>query len=227
MSESFRWAPDEGKAASWIAGQPLRIALVVGCMAAFIGSFISWADGRLASGPISFSPMTTADGAILPILAGVAAWVAVNEGAATSRTRTIQAALAVLGDTAVLIWISALGSANTHVAAWRRANGTGEIGPGIWLAAIGVAFMAVAGTILSVRAWRSNGLSGDPADAVLTRRGVARVLIELGGGIAGLVGGIALALAVAGPTGLGPMAFTSLFGGALGLVAGNRLARLV
>ena len=229
MSASFRWEPptDSGPRLRLIR-QPLRAALVIGGALAIVGSFISWADGQLPGRiAVDFSPMTSPDGVILPILAASAIGLVLSEGVAESRTRTLQAALAVLGLIAVLIWISALGSANREIAEWERQHGTGAIGAGIWLAAMGVALLAVAGTLLSLRAWRANGVAGDPTDVVVTRRSVVRAAIEVVGGVVGLVGGIVLGLVIAGPPGLAVMAFGSMLGGAAGLAAGNRVARLV
>lgn len=229
MSANVRWEPPtEHRPRLRLIRQPLRAALVVGGALAVVGSFVSWADGQLPGRiAVDFSPMTTPDGVILPILAAGAIGLVLSEGAAESRTRTLQAALAVLGAIAVLIWISALGSANRQIAEWERQHGTGAIGAGIWLAAIGVALLATAGTLLSVRAWRANGVLGDPSDVVVTRRSVARASIEVVGGVVGLVGGIVIGLVIAGPPGLAIMAFGSMLGGAAGLAAGNRVARLV
>lgn len=229
MSANFRWEPPaDGGPRLRLIRQPLRAALVVGGALAVVGSFISWADGELPGGAaVDFSPMTSPDGVILPILAASAIGLVLSEGVAESRTRTLQAALAVLGVVAVLIWISALGSANREIAEWERQHGTGAIGAGIWLAAMGVALLATAGSLLSIRAWRANGVLGDPSDVVVTRRSVARASIEVVGGVVGLVGGIVLGLVIAGPPGLAIMALGSMLGGAAGLAAGNRMARLV
>jgi hypothetical protein len=171
--------------------------------------------------------VTSPDGVILPILAAAAIALALSEGVAASRTRSLQVALAVIGVIAELIWISALGSANREIADWHRQNGSGEIGAGIWLAAIGVALLAVCGTVLSVRAWWSNGAAGDPSDVVVTGPAVARAAIEVAGGVLGLAGGIGLGLAVSGPSGLALMALGSIFGGALGMAIASRVARLI
>lgn len=229
LSANFRWEPPTVRQRGpRLIREPVRFALVVGGVLAIVGSFVPWADGRLPGGiAVGFSPTTTPDGVILPILAAAAIGLALSEGVAESRTRTLQAALAVAGVLAVLTWISALGSASREVADWQRQHGTGTIGPGIWLAAAGVALLVVCGTILSLRAWRSNGAAGDPSDVVVTRRSVARASIEVAGGVAGLVGGIVLGLALAGSPGLALMAFGSMLGGAAGLAAGNRVARLV
>ena len=101
------------------------------------------------------------------------------------------------------------------------------IGVGIRFALVGVSLMAVPGTILSVRAWRTNGAAGDPSDVVITRRAVAQAAVEVSGGVVGLGGGIAVALAVAGPAGLALMALAACFGAAGGMLAGNRLARRI
>ena len=189
--------------------------LVIGGGLTIVGSFISWADGLLPGRiAVDFSPMTSPDGVILPILAAAAIGLALSEGVAASRTRSLQVALAVVGVIAELIWLSALGSANREIADWVRQHGTGQIGVGIWLAAIGVALLAVSGTVLSARAWRSNGAASDPSDTVITAPAVARASIEVVGGVLGLAGGIVLGLALSGPSGLAVMAFGSLFGGA-------------
>jgi hypothetical protein len=229
MSSSFRWDPPvDGPRGPRLIRQPLRLALVVGAGLAVIGSFLSWANGQLPGPtPVDFSPMNTADGLLLPIVAGLSVWLALSESVAASRTRTLQAALAILGVVGLLSWLSALGSANRTVAAWVARGGAGEIGLGIWLAAVGVALMAVPGAILSIRAWRTNGAAGDPTDVVITRRSIIRATTEMAAGVIGLVGGIVLGLDVSGPSGLALMAFGSMFGGSLGLWIGNRLARLI
>lgn len=228
MTDGYRWEPsaDEQRGPGLIR-QPLRLALTVGGGLAVIGSFVSWADGVLpGQGAVSFSPVTSADGVILPILAVAAIVIGLSEGAAESRTRTIQAALAVIGVIAVLIWISAYGSAAREIDVWLAKRGSGAIGAGIWLAAAGVALIAVSGSILSIRAWRANGAGSDPGD-VVTRRSVVRAVVEVACGVAGLAGGIALGLAPMGPGGLALMAFGSILGGAAGLAVGNRIGRLI
>jgi hypothetical protein len=229
LSANLRWEPaTEDRPRLRLIREPLRAALVIGGALAVAGSFMSWADGHLPGGiPVDFSPMTSPDGVILPILAASAIGLVLSEGVAESRTRTLQAALAGLGMLAVLIWISALGSANREIADWERQHGSGAIGVGIWLAAIGVALLATAGALLSVRAWRANGIAADPTDVVVTRRSIVRAAIEVTGGVVGLVAGIVLGLVLAGPPGLAIMAFGSMLGGAAGLAAGNRVARLV
>jgi hypothetical protein len=229
LSTNFRWEPPtDRQRGPRLIREPVRFALVVGGGLAVAGSFVSWADGVLPGGTaVAFSPTTSPDGVILPILAAVGIGLALSEGVAESRIRTLQAALAVVGVIAVLIWISALGSANREIDDWQRQHGTGTIGAGIWLAAAGVALLVVCGTIVSLRAWRTNGAAVDPSDVVVTRRSVARASIEVAGGVAGFIGGIVLGLAIAGPPGLALMALGSMLGGAAGLAAGNRVARLV
>jgi hypothetical protein len=229
LSANFRWEPSTDRSRGpRLIRQPLRLALVVGSGLVIVGSLLSWADGQLPGRiAVDFSPTTSPDGVILPILAAGAIALGLNEGVAESRTRTLQAALAVLGVLAVLIWISALGSANREIVDWQRQHGTGTIGPGIWLAAVGVVLLAVCGTILSLQAWRTNGAAGDPSDVTVTRRSVARAATEVAGGVVGLVGGIVLGLVIAGPPGLAVMALGSILGGAAGLAAGNRVARLI
>ena len=229
MTNRLEWNPESGPAARPIVvREPLRLLLVIGAVGAVVGSFIPWADGRLPSlGSVTFSPMTTADGVILPILAALMGWIGVNEGAAESRTRTVQASLAALGVVAVLVWISALGSADRQVASWLRSTGSGSIGIGIWLAGVGVALLAITGAILSLRAWRANGAAGDPSEITVSPRAIARAVIEVAGGVGGLVAGMALVLSQFGALALAPMAFAAVFGAAIGMALGNRVARLV
>jgi hypothetical protein len=229
MSSSIRWEPPvEGRRGPRLIRQPLRLALVIGAGLAIVGSFASWADGQVPGvGAVAFSSATTADGLLLPILALGSLGLALSEGVATSRTRTLQVSLAVLGIIAVLVWITALGSANAAIRGWQSQHGSGQIGAGILLAAAGVAVLAVTGVIISLHAWRTNGAAGDPTDVVITRRSIVRASIEVAGGVIGLVGGIVLGLVLSGPSGLALMAFGSMFGGAIGLGVGNRLGRLI
>jgi hypothetical protein len=172
--------------------------------------------------------MTTADGVILPLIAAIAAALVLSRGVAESRTRSLQASLAGAGVAAVLIWISALGAADRIVGSWAALGYKSQIGPGIWVSGVGAALLAAAGTILSVRAWRRNGAGTDPSDVVIiSRRTIAQAVSEVLGGVIGLIGGIALALNTGGPQNLGLIAFAAIFGGAAGLYAGDRLARLV
>jgi hypothetical protein len=229
VSSSFRWEPPvDGQRGPRLIRQPLRVAVVAGSALAVVGSFLSWANGQLPGPtPVDVSPMNTADGLLLPIVAGLSVWFVLSESVAASRTRTLQVALAILGVVGLLSWLSALGSANRTVASWVAKGGTGQIGAGIWLAAVGVALIAVPGTILSIQAWRTNGAAGDPTDGVVTRRSIVRATVEAAAGVIGLLGGIALGLVPAGASGLALMAFGSIFGGSLGLWIGNRLARRI
>lgn len=222
------WQPPPGRRGRVpLIRHPLRLTLVIGAGLVIVGSFLSWADGHLPGAvTVGFSPMTSPDGVILPIVAAAAIGLALSEGVAESRTRTLQVALAVLGVVAVLDWIIALGSADSQVQEWHRKNGTGEIGPGIWLGGVGVALLAVSGTILSIRAWRTNG-AADLGEVVVTRRSAIRAGLEVAGGVGGFVGGMVFGLAVAGPAGIGLMTFGSLFGGVIGIAIGNRLGRLI
>lgn len=221
------WATPTGqRRGPTLIRQPLRLALVIGGGLTIVGSFVSWADGQLpGGGSVEFSAMTSPDGVILPIVAAGAIGLALSDGVVASRTRTLQVALAILGGVAMLVWISAFGGANLQIADWQRQLGTGQIGPGIWLAAVGVAILAVSGTILSIRAWRTNGAAGDPSGVVITRASVIRATLEVTGGVVGFVGGLIVGLAAAGPYGLALMAFGSTIGGAAGLAVGNRIGR--
>jgi hypothetical protein len=176
---------------------------------------------------VTFSPIGTADGVLIVIVTAIAVGLALSRSVAESRTRTLQVILAILGAAAVIIWLGSIGGERRMVVDGIRPRWDSTSGIGIGVAAVGVALLFVTGAILSLRAWRSNGILADPSDPAVTGQSIVRAAIEVGAGLLGFVVGLAAVLTVAGPYALAPMAFAAFFGAAIGMALGNRVGSLL
>jgi hypothetical protein len=163
---------------------------------------------------------------VLILLSAGAGFLTLHHTPATSRVRTIRLAPAILVALAAVTWIGARRAALDAIAAWERRGGSGNLAPGLWLAAFGIVLMAVGSAWLlpSVLRWRT--VPGDPTDVVAVRpRDVAVALGGLGGTVVGAAIGISLGLGMTGSQLLGVLAFGAVFGGLFGAYGGAWLVR--
>jgi len=229
MVESLRWDPEAaGRSEAPLRGQPMRLLVAVGGGIALLGTFLPWREGRLSSGePVSFSAMSTADGVLLQIIAVVMVGLGMSRAVAGARSRALQAALLVLGGASALTWLNGFAAAQRPTTSLQGVAWQDPLGTGIWVTGAGVALLAAVGAILSIRAWRTVGAEPDAQDVVLTRRSVARAVVEATCGVAGMSAGLVAAVNAAGPVFLAAMAFGTILGGAVGLAVGHALARRI
>jgi hypothetical protein len=231
MHEWMAWEPTKARRFSSLLLTPPRVAAGIGAIMAVISGFMPWAAGTAPAlrgfEPVFFSGLGGAgDGVVLVVVSGVTAVLTLHRTPATSRVRSIRLAPAILILLAAFTWINGYRAAQDAIAAWELRGGTGAIAAGLWLAGIGILLMA-AGTawlLPEVIRWRSR--TDDPADLVTVGpRQVAEVLAALAGVLLGGIAGVAVALALTGPTLVGTIALGAVFGGLLGAYGGSWAAR--
>jgi hypothetical protein len=142
--------------------------------------------------------------------------------------RVLRAMPAVLVLLAVSSWITGWRDASDEVDAWIRRGGSGGISIGVWLAAVGIALMAIGTIALLPQVIRWKTEAGDPTDMLeITPAGVARTIGAIAGIFIGGALGISFAVGLTPTPVIGLIAFGAIFGGFGGAYAGSWLAGLL
>jgi hypothetical protein len=194
----------------------------------FVGALLPWAEGLVGFLPKSFGGFEgAADGLILAgfsIIALLFAWrpdfLYALEGAR-------RFAPLFLGIGCVGIWLLGLQAANMAIASWVRDDGHGSIVVGYWIAGLGAWIVAIVGAYASLR--YHEGQTSDPTSLIRRPRwsDLGPILTWVGG-IAGLVGGAAFALATfSAITVAAPMVFLGGIGMIVGAYAGRAFGNAV
>ena len=226
MAASLRGELDPRRRGRPLIFSPPRLTAVLGAAVTIIGTITPWATGVDGGGnPVAFIPLTDTAGVIFVIVSIIAPILVLSENVAESRTRTLQASTAVVGTLAVLNWLGAMrlgipGLVGTSGEYWIN-----EHEAGVFIAAIGVALMAIGGFAIAVNAWRHNGTLQDPTDVVVTRRSMIGGLLQAALGVGGFVVGLYAALAAFGGKAILVMTLGGLGAGAVGIAVGERISR--
>jgi hypothetical protein len=228
VTDRLRWDPRLTKIRS---GKPLRrdrvrLALVIGAVITAIGAMLPWAEGRIGFLRVAFGGMDgAADGLILGTLALVLILIARNPGFIEAPDAGRRWAPMIIGLVCVGLWLLGRQRAEIEIAHWTEDDGSGSIVGGFWLAGLGVAIVAVAGSYASLRTHEGE-TSSATSFVRMPRRSDAIPLLTWLGGIAGLVGGVLLALAIFPPVTVGaPIVFFAGIGLVAGAFAGRSLGR--
>jgi hypothetical protein len=231
MSDWMNWQPTKGRRfASWVL-TPARVTVGVGATMALVAGAMPWAEGS-APGLRGFEPVFfsglggSGDGVVLILVSAGVGLLTLHHTPATSRIRSVRLAPAVLVLLAVFTWINGYRASLDAIDSWETRGGSGQIAPGLYLAALGIALQA-AGTLWllpEVVRWRRR--SDDPSDLMeVGPRQVAEVVLGIAGVLVGGAFGIAVAAAITGPMLVGAIALGAVFGGLLGAYAGSWVAR--
>lgn len=231
MSDWMNWQPTKGKRfSSWVL-TPARIVVGVGAAMGVITGFMPWAEGS-APGLHGFEPVFfsglggSGDGVVLMLVSGGVGLLTLHHTPATSRIRSVRLAPAILVLLAIFTWINGYRASLSEIEAWETRGGSGQIAPGLYFAALGIALMA-AGTLWllpEVIRWRRRG--DDPSDLMeVGPRQVAEVVLGVVGVFVGAAIGIVVAAAITGPMLVGAIALGAVFGGLLGAYGGSWVAR--
>ena len=229
----MRWQPTKGRPLASFLLTPARIVVGVGSALSIVAGLRPWAEG-LAPGhtgiePVFFSGLGGAgDGLVLIVVSLAVGLLTLHRTPATSRVRSVRLAPAILVVLAALTWVNGYRAALAAIEDWERRGGHGDIGVGLWQAALGIVLMAAGTLWLLPEVIRWERRTDDPSDLVTVRR--HDVAVALAGAVGTLVGGVAgvtLALAITGPTIVGMIALGAVFGGMLGLYGGAAIGRMV
>jgi hypothetical protein len=232
MQEWIRWQPTrDRKRLGFLVLTPARVTVGVGALVTILAGLMPWAEGTVPGRggfePIFFSGLGGAgDGVVLILLAGATAFLVLHQTPATSRVRLVHAIPYLLVLLAASSVANGYRAAQLEIVAWENRGGQGSISFGLYLAALGVAIMALGLAALLPALIRWRRASDDPADLMtVSRRGVA----ELVGGLVGLfVGGalgIQLAVSLTPVPVIGLIALGAVFGALLGAYAGSWASR--
>jgi hypothetical protein len=232
MQEWIRWQPTrDRKRLGFLVLTPARVTVGVGALVTILAGLMPWAEGTVPGRggfePIFFSGLGGAgDGVVLILLAGATAFLVLHQTPATSRVRLVHAIPYLLVLLAASSVANGYRAAQLEIVAWENRGGQGSISFGLYLAALGVAIMALGLAALLPALIRWRRASDDPADVMtVSRRGVA----ELVGGLVGLfVGGalgIQLAVSLTPVPVIGLIALGAVFGALLGAYAGSWASR--
>jgi hypothetical protein len=232
MQEWIRWQPTrDRKRLGFLVLTSARVTVGVGALVTILAGLMPWAEGTVPGRggfePIFFSGLGGAgDGVVLILLAGATAFLVLHQTPATSRVRLVHAIPYLLVLLAASSVANGYRAAQLEIVAWENRGGQGSISFGLYLAALGVAIMALGLAALLPALIRWRRASDDPADVMtVSRRGVA----ELVGGLVGLfVGGalgIQLAVSLTPVPVIGLIALGAVFGALLGAYAGSWASR--
>jgi hypothetical protein len=227
-SRFFRWTPDLEEARDrplW--RDPLRLALAAGAVLLVLAGTLPWAQGLIGLLAVSHSALEgAADGAILVGLAVVLLVLARDRSAADATTPSFRYMPMAVGFACLAVWALGVQESLLDIRHWVDDDGSGALSAGAWVAGIGAAIVALAGTTMSLRP-----RPGTTA-VHLTRPGreVVPGLAAAIGGVAGIILVVVAWLALVDDpalTGLGLMvggATGGIVGGAAGGAIGRRLA---
>jgi hypothetical protein len=231
LDEWMHWQPTQGGRFGYLLLTPARIAVGIGAVMAVVAGLMPWAQGRAPGHTgiedVFFSGLAgQGDGVVLILVSLGAGLLTVHRTPATSRVRIVRIMPAILVALAFITWLNGYRASTVEIAAWGRRGGTGYIAPGLWLALLGIALMAIGTAMLLPEVIRWRRRADDPDD--LGRPGVRDVAELVSGGAGVLVGGalgISLAISVTGPTLVGAIALGAVFGGLAGAYGGSWAGR--
>jgi hypothetical protein len=234
MREWMRWEPtQQRRLLPAFVLDPARIVVGIGAALAIIAGLMPWAQGTIPGRggfeDVFFSGLGGAgDGVVLILLSCAIAFLVLHHTPALSRVRLVHLASYLLVVFAGFTVINGYRAALLEIEAWERRGGTGEIALGLWLAAAGVAVMAIGLAILLPAIIRWTRHSDDPADLMtISRRGLAEAIAGMVGILVGGWIGIQLAVAMFSVPVMGLIALGAVMGALLGAYAGAWVVGLV
>ncbi len=234
MQDWMHWQPTrERNRFGFLVLAPARIVVGIGALVTIIAGLMPWADGTVPGRgglePITFSGLGGAgDGVALILFAGSTALLVLHRTPATSRVRLVHVIPYVLVVLAASSLVTGYRAATQAIVAWENRGGQGTISVGLYLAALGIAIMALGLAALLPALLRWRRASDDPADVMaVSKRGVAETLGGLAGILVGGALGIQLAVSLTPVPLIGLIALGAVFGGLLGTYAGTWVVRLL
>lgn len=233
MTNPFRWDPSltERRTGRRLVRDPLRLGLLVGAAVMIVGAVMPWAEGMVGLLAVRFGGFDgAADGLIMATLGGVLVVMAWKDDLLEAVDGAPRWAPMLIGLACVALWLLGRQSAELRIRSWEDDDGSGSMVIGYWIAGLGVAAVALVGSIASLR--RRPNETGLPLPRPrLPRRDDVEGLAAAVGAILGAVAGGAAALSLFASPAVGvPLLFFGflglVFGGFAGQSIGRRLRRL-
>ncbi|HEV8545709.1 MAG TPA: hypothetical protein VGQ64_05415 [Candidatus Limnocylindrales bacterium] len=132
--------------------EPPRALVAVGAIIAIVSSPLPWAARTEIAGDVSKTGWQgTADGFLIAVVAVLLAVLAFNRSAVASRMRIIRRLPAILGVTAVILWLSGLRAMDGAIAIWRQQGYDGAYQPMLFVCLVGALMLAAGGIWLGTR----------------------------------------------------------------------------
>jgi hypothetical protein len=149
--------------------QPARALVAVGAIVAIVSSPLPWAARTEIAGDVSRTGWQgTADGFLVAVTAVLLSVLTFNRSAAESKMRLIQRLPAILGATAVVLWLSGLRAMDGEIAIWRLQGYDGAYQVWLFVCLAGVLLLAAGGIWIGTR--RHPKADVEPARATPVRR---------------------------------------------------------
>ena len=132
--------------------EPARALVAIGSLIAIISSPLPWAARTQIAGDVSKTGWQgLADGFLIAVVAIVLCVVTFNRSAVASKARIIRRLPAILGVTALLLWLSGVRTMDGAIATWRLQGYDGVYTPWLFVCLVGVVLLAAGGIWLGTR----------------------------------------------------------------------------
>jgi len=132
--------------------EPARALVAVGSIIAIVSSPLPWAARTQIAGDVSKTGWQgLADGFLIAVVAIVLCVVTFNRSAVASKMRIIRLLPAILGVTALLLWLSGVRTMDGAIATWRLQGYDGVYTPWLFVCLVGVVLLAAGGIWLGTR----------------------------------------------------------------------------
>ena len=228
MTDRLRWDDELTKVRSGksILRSPLRLGLAIGAGITAVGALLPWAEGMVGLLPKRHGGFEGAyDGLTMATLAVILFVIARIPGFFTAVDGGRRWAPMLIALACLALWILGRQSSEMAIRAWEDDDGNGAITFGYWVTGLGVAVIVILGSYATLR--HREGQTSDPTALLrLPRRGDVVPLAMTVGGLAGMVGGAALALSIFPPTTVSaPLLFLVGIGLVVGIYAGRAIGR--
>jgi len=132
--------------------EPARALVAVGSIIAIVSSPLPWAARTQIEGDVSKTGWQgLADGFLIAVVAVVLCVITFNRSAVASKMRIIRRLPAILGVTALLLWLSGVRTMDGAIATWRLQGYDGAYQPWLFVCLVGVVLLAAGGIWLGTR----------------------------------------------------------------------------
>ncbi len=132
--------------------EPTRALIALGSIIAIVSSPLPWAARTQIEGDVSKTGWQgLADGFLIAVVAILLCVITFNRSAVGSKMQIIRRLPAILGVTALLLWLSGVRTMDGAIATWRLQGYDGAYQPWLFVCLVGVVLLAAGGIWLGTR----------------------------------------------------------------------------